>query len=377
MNCSHKDIYNKTYSTQYHKKGVKRMINKDNWEQTKSRYIEFWNRENHDRPIISVTAPLEGYKKKDIKPPEKLIDRWLDIDYVIASSRENFRSTYFGGEAFPHIFANLGPDILGAFLGCDLEFGETTSWAKHYVSSWEEVDIKFDPQNKWWAKIVQMTEAIAEDAKNGDYLAGITDLHPGLDGLTSLRGPENLCFDLVEIPETIKNMNNKIFDVYKTVLDELYRITTKYQHGSTHWMGIWHPGKWYSTSCDFMCMISKEMVSEFVIPEIKEELKILDASIFHLDGPGALKHLDLLLELPDLKGIQWVYGAGQPSASHWIPVLKKIQQAGKLIQVNILPEELQTLLSELQPEGVMYCTCCSTEQDARDLIKIAEKSYKK
>jgi hypothetical protein len=32
-------------------------------------------------------------------------------------------------------------------------------------------------------------------------------------------------------------------------------------------------------------------------------------SLFHLDGPGALKHLDSLLELDALDGIQWVSGA--------------------------------------------------------------------
>lgn len=353
------------------------MINIENWEVIKAKYIEYWNRENHDRPLLSITSPFEGYSKKSIKVPESIIERWTNIDYIIQSSRENFHSTYFAGEAFPHVFPNLGPDIFGAFLGCDLEFGETTSWAIHFVEDWNDIDIKFNPENKWWIKILHMTEALVEDAKKGDYLVGITDLHPGLDCLASLRGPENLCIDLIENPELIKEINLKVLDVYKTVFNELHKLTTKHQHGSTHWMGIWHPGKWYNTSCDFICMISSQMVCDFVIPGIKQELNMLDASIFHLDGPGALKHLDLLLEIPNLKGIQWVYGAGQPGACHWIPVLKKIQQSGKLIQVAVKPEDLQTLLDELEPEGVMYCTECKCEQDAKDLIKMAEKSYRK
>lgn len=353
------------------------MLYKNDWEQAQQKYLEYWNKENHDRPLVSVTAPREGYTRKHVKAPENLADRWMNIEYVIRKSRENFAATYFGGEAFPNLWPNLGPDIFGAFLGCELEFGEDTSWAVHFLKDWNDVkEFKFNPENKWWKKIKEMSQAIADDAK-GDYIVGITDLHPGMDGLVSLRGPEELCMDLYDNPEPVKKANFELLDIYTKVFDELYSITAKGQKGTTNWMGVWHPGKWYVTSTDFICMISKEMFDEFVLPELLEEIKFLDASIFHLDGPGALKHLDALLEIPKLNGIQWVYGAGQPTASHWIPVLKKIQEAGKVIHVNIVPEELDILLENLKPEGVMYVTSCETEQDAKDLLKKAESAYKR
>ena len=62
-------------------------------------------------------------------------------------------------------------------------------------------------------------------------------------------------------------------------------------------MGIWHPGRWYPTCCDFSCMISTQMYEELVVGELLEELDFLDASIYHLDGPDALKHLDRLLAI--------------------------------------------------------------------------------
>ena len=105
-------------------------------------------------------------------------------------------------------------------------------------------------------------------------------------------------------------------------------------------MGLWHPEKWYVTSCDFICMISQEMFARYILPELREEIDYLQGkTIFHLDGPGALKHLDALLEIENLAGIQWVYGAGQPSARHWLPVLQKIQKAGKRINIGLHPED--------------------------------------
>lgn len=349
----------------------------NNWDVIQEKYKEYWARENHDRPLISVVAPKSGYVPKPLKAPERLEDRWLDIEYIIRNSRNRFASTYFGGEAFPILNPNLGPDILGAILGCGIEFGEETSWAIPTIENWEHAEsLEFNPENKWWKKIKQITVEAVNDAK-GDYFVGITDLHAGLDAIVSLRSPEKACMDIYDNPEAIKKATFEILEVFKKVVDELYAITTRNLKGSSNWTGIWHPGKWYVTSCDFICMISQEMFAEFVLPELQEELQWLDASIFHLDGPGALRHLDALLELPRLNGIQWVYGAGQPSASHWIPILKKIQDAGKLIQVNIEPGELDILLEELRPEGVMYCTSCESEDDARDIVAKAEHSYKK
>lgn len=355
--------------------GIK-MLYKEDWDKTKKKYEEYWNRENHDRPLICIHAPKKNSKRVSVKAPENLRQRWVDTEYVIKAARANFENTFFGGEAFPKLCPNLGPDIFGAFYGADLEFGRDTSWAHPIIEDWDKVGkLTFNEDGFWYKKMIQMTKDIVEDSK-GDYMVGITDLHPGTDGLVSLRGPENLCYDVLDYPEKVKEGVFELFNGFKKITDELYDITTKYQEGSTNWMGVWHPKKWYVTSSDFSCMISKDMYKEFVLPELLEELNYLDASIYHLDGPGALKHLDTLLDMEKLNGIQWVYGAGQPTASHWIPVLKKIQEAGKLIHINIVPEDLDVLLEEIKPEGVLYDLGCSSEEEARAILKKVE-NYRK
>jgi hypothetical protein len=354
------------------------MLYKENWEDLKKRYIEYWNLENHDRPLISIKGIREGYAPKTIAQPETIARRWTDTEYVIKSAREEFSSQFYGAEAFPNLCPNLGPDILGAILGDDMEFGINTCWSKHTMNDWENASFKFDPENKWWKKIKEMTAEITDDAQ-GDYLVGVTDLHPGADALVSLRGPENLSCDLYDYPEKVKPAIFEITEVLKRVYDELNNIIVKKQQGSTNWMGVWHPGRWYVTSCDFIGMISREMFKEFILDELIMEIDWLDASIFHLDGPGALKHLDDLLAIPKLKGIQWVYGAGQPTASHWIPVLKKIQDAGKLIHISAQPDDLDVLLEQLRPEGLLLSIVpvvdditgnhFFTEEQAKDIIK--------
>jgi len=57
-----------------------------------------------------------------------------------------------------------------------------------------------------------------------------------------------------------------------------------------------------------------------------------------------------------LNAIQWVYGAGSGPASRWIDVYKRIQAAGKAIQ--LLAEDLsdaKAVARHLKPEGVWFC----------------------
>lgn len=336
--------------------------------------MEFWARENYDRPILYITAPKDKRSQSPISNHRTKKERWMDTEFVL--ERENWRmqNTVYLGEAFPALNPDLGPDFFAACYGTELEFGETTSWAKPWIT--DEIletnpEFLWDEKNEYYKKILELTKAAVEDGKD-KYLVGITDIHPGGDGLVSMRGPQNLCYDTLDEPEFLKEGVEKLLPGFKRLYGELYEIATKYQRGSTCWMGIWHPERWYPVSCDFSCMISTEMFEELLIEEIEKEIQYLDASMYHLDGPDALKHLDRLLQIPSLNGIQWVYGAGNPTASHWIPELKKIQAAGKCVQVNVAPEELEIMLNELPPEGMMYMIEARTEDEARELLKMAE-----
>ena len=80
---------------------------------------------------------------------------------------------------------------------------------------------------------------------------------------------------------------------------------------------------------------------------------MLDTCIFHLDGPGAIRHLDTLLEIDELDAIQWVPGHGNPPAKAWLAMLKKVQCAGKSLWISTPPEDVHAILEELRPEGLM------------------------
>lgn len=338
-------------------------------------YAKYWNKENHDRPLLALTAPdIAGRSRTTFPPPAgSFEEQWLDFNRVIARARTGIASTRYLGEAYPCLSPNLGPDILGAILGCELRFGAETSWAVHTSAELaQQSDLIFDENNCWWQRIYDLTTRTTADAA-GEYIVGVTDLHTGLDALVSLYSPQNLCYDLVDRPVLVEKFIWQIFEVFKEVYERLYAIVSLNQQGaSTNWMNVFHPGRWYVTSCDFICMLSPADFRRFVLPELTAELDFLDASLFHLDGPGALRHLDDLLALAKLDGIQWVPGAGAAPAREWIPVLQRIQKAGKLIQMTITPEDYIPIVNALDPEGVMFSCACDSVEQAEQML-----AYKK
>lgn len=272
---------------------------------------------------------------------------------------------------------NLGPDIFGASFGADIIFEKDTSYSIPFMDDDWSKELQFDSQNKWWQKMLELTNAFVEDSK-GEYLVGVTDFHPGVDGLVSIRGPQNLCYDVLDQPEVFDKCREILLPVFKQQFEKLFQITQKYQTGTSNWMGLYKDVPWYVTSADFICMLSEKQFEELVLPEIKAEVDYLEGNtIFHLDGPQALRHIDLLLDIPNLKGIQWVYGAGQPSAKYWLPVLKKIQAAGKTITVGLQPDDIDVIFKELDPRGLScHFDFEMTEVEAHTVYKRIMKFYR-
>lgn len=342
---------------------------KEDWEEAKRRFEAWWAGEVIDRVAIQVTAPREGAIRKDVPPPPSLEARWTDVDYVLACAEERFRTTHFGGEAFPCFWPNLGPDVFAAYLGCPLKFAESTTWAAPIINDWEAAaSLQFDRNNRWWRLTLQLTEA-AVQASRGRYFVGLTDLHGGMDALAALRGQQPLCLDIVDRPHHVERAMAFLTPLWFDIYEALYAIARKALPGCSTWLGVWSPGRMYPVSCDFAALVSPQVFRRFILPDIEAQVNWLDHSMYHLDGPGALPHLDMLLDLPRLNGIQWVPGAGSGSMLKWIPLLRRIQAAGKIIHLSVSPSEVQPLLSELSPRGLMLSTWCPSESQARDLLR--------
>ena len=95
--------------------------------------------------------------------------------------------------------------------------------------------------------------------------------------------------------------------------------------------------------------------------------------MYHVDGVNAFKHVDDLCELPRLQAIQILPGAGKPSPLHYMDTLEKVQAAGKNLHISIAADEVKLALSKLSARGLFIQTHVDTEDEARELLRNAEK----
>ena len=120
----------------------------------------------------------------------------------------------------------------------------------------------------------------------------------------------------------------------------------------TSWTPLVSEGRYYIPSNDFSIMISKNMYDEVFLPGLINEIRFYDRSLYHLDGPGALRHLDSILSIRELNALQWVPGAGSEQFTRWIHVYQKVQAAGKGVQVNCGVDEVADVMKYLCPKGL-------------------------
>ena len=115
----------------------------EDWEQRLARQDAFWAGEIIDRPV-GEHAPVEGRSRRYPWPEKQLrhAARALAGHGVRGRTAPSPRpmNTEYLGDALPHAWPNLGPEVFSAFFGCEIEFGEDTSWSLPCLHDWSEVE---------------------------------------------------------------------------------------------------------------------------------------------------------------------------------------------------------------------------------------------
>lgn len=352
----------------------------ERWGKVRENYGAWWTGEL-DRPLISLqvggrTPEMEspGIDFKhftsnypDDLAPEKIVDGW----------QYSLEGRYYLGDAFPGVWPNFGPGVLAAFIGCELHKAEDTAWFHpREVKSLEELTFEFDPDAFWFRRICDIA-CTAVERFQGLVQIGNADWGGNLDILSSFRPSELLLMDLYDCPDEVKRLTWEAHEVWWQCYTAYAEKLGDLNPGYTAWSEIFSEDPYYMLQCDFCYMISPDMFDEFVKPELAAMCKKLVNPFYHLDGPGQLDKLDSLLEIPELKGVQWIPGAGQPDVEHWPDVYRKIRDAGKLIQVFTGQSEkgfrlLDDLADQLgSAEGILLIGGAQPDEidEAREFLK--------
>jgi hypothetical protein len=332
---------------------------KPDFDMAMRRIYAWYEQEVIDRPPIRFTAHNAEYDAPHLLAGRSWPDlkaRWFDAEFQVDFFIESIKGREFLAETFPVLWPNLGPEIFVAFHGSELIFKEVTSYSVPLVKEWDDMaKIRLDRENQYFRKIEEMTRLALEKCR-GRYLVGYTDMHGGVDCAAAWRDPQQLCMDMVLAPENVKRLIELAVEHFQPVFDHFDAMLKARGLPSVTWMGIPSFGKMHIPSCDFAAMISTRHFEEFCLPVLVDEVKPMTHNVFHLDGKGVAKHLDRILAVPEINAIQWVQGMGADTPiMQWLPLLKRIQAAGKSILVDLQLDELEQFIDSMDPKGVMLC----------------------
>ena len=345
------------------------------WNQSRKRFEAWWHGEAHDRVLLQVIAPKRDVKDAPPMPeaPATCEEQRLNADYRIAAFEHQMAHTYHGGDAFPYLDTHIGPGTMSLYLGSKPVFTPDTVWYGKCIDDITTAEVPtLDESNRFWRCTLELVTKGVERLA-GRALVSFPDLIEGLDTISSLVGNDELLLYLIDAPEHVHRFQKSLTDTYFEFHDRLYEIIKDEDGGSCFSaFQTWAPGGMAKVQCDFSAMIGPRMYEEFVVPYLAQQCARLDYSVFHLDGPCCLQHLDLLLGIKELNAIQWTPGAGQPSACDpcYIPMYRKIRAAGKsLMTRGGMPDQARNLVEELGPEGLDISIAMANPEEADELVR--------
>jgi len=299
-------------------------------------YRKWWAGELK-RPVAGVTlinrTPGRALPPAPVLAQDNCLDfSWTADELIDRLDYELCRQTYLG-DSFPYVNLDcFGPGVASAFMGARADNSTGGVWFEPVeLKPISELHFEYDDGNLMFNRVKDICRAAVE--RWGDrVVVGMADLGGTLDILQIFRPGEKLLLDFYDFPDEVHRLSWEIHHLWHRYYCELHGILQKEGMGYSDWGGIYSATPFYTFQCDVSYMISSDMFKEFAIEELEASAGRLGRSVYHLDGTGALKHLDSVLSMKDLNCVQWIPGDGNPSWGEWPEVYRRISGAGKKIQ---------------------------------------------
>jgi len=343
---------------------------KPDFEAAKPYWLAFWEKELLDRPCCLVRCQRDGVEP--VPGPPYMAGSRGDLQAAVDQIVAHCATVWWGGDAMPSHSPSFGPDMMSAWLGADLEFDDReygTNWVVPCIGNWDEsLPITLDTDNAWWQRMLTFCRLLAE-AFEGKMLIAHLDLHSGMDALSAMRTPETLCFDMMDVPDTIDQAVNDLNPVYEQVYQGLYDAAQMQRYGTCGWVPAYHPVRTNTIQCDFAALIGPDHFKRFVIPGLEYEAALLGHCVYHYDGPECLVHLDDICSIDGLDCIQWTTGARNRNFIEWMDLLKKIQAKGVSLWVPCNAESIKIFHRELDPRLLFYDCRVQNQKQGEEILK--------
>jgi hypothetical protein len=349
------------------------------------RWNHFWKQELYKRPVVIMGFLKEDVSLEAVSPISER--RYYDAvngnwDNMVSVFYRYLHQMEFPGDGIPMWSPDCGPDQWAAFFGKGKfrfsEYSNFTNWIDTEINDWaESLPLRIKPGNEALINIIKYAEFLAQKGE-GQFLVGQIDAHSNADALSALRGTERFLMDLYDCPYMIEKAMNDVRSSYVPVHEKIMKAGKMGgERGYGHY-GFWSDQPFQVIQSDVICMLGEEHFKKFVYPALLEEFSYWPTAFMHLDGPGALRHLDTILSIPGYWILQWQPGSGQKPNWQWTEVFQKAQAAGKAVHVfgeGLTLDVIKKLSRELDPVRTVYCPYpVNSKTEAMSILDWLEKN---
>lgn len=326
---------------------------KPDFADCQKRMDAYWQGEVWQRPPLLAACRKKNYT---FLPESTYHDRAVDGDLtqILQDMLHNAKGTLYLGEAVPAAWMSFGTHEIASLFGAKIRWTDSsgdTTWVEPIVSDWaEHLPLRFDEGNPIWQRLRDFYVKSVE-VFQGQMLAFPIDFHSNMDLLLSLRGDEQLCYDLYDCPELIDRAMEGARETFARIWNAITSLGKMDETG--YWFDAYSRTSTCTLACDYICMISDEMARRWFVPTIEYEASLVDHVTFHWDGPGALRHYDIIMGIDKIHTIAYM---PNPSELHrdYLELYEKIQKQGKSIAYSGTPDEIRSVFHRLDPAKTLY-----------------------
>ena len=306
------------------------------WTRLRETYDAWWNG-TLERPVIPMTLAREDGGKVDWRAPatpEEILDPAFSPALLVDRWARLLAGRRYVGDAYPQMSLRaFGPVAVASFLGAKVEMHDGGFWySPPEPLPMRDLHFEFDPANPWLQRMLAVVETGRERFGDGVVISS-PEFGGVMDTLAVFRPGQELVYDMVDEPDEVARLATEVEALWHRYFQLFDAARGPAHAGYSDFSGLYSHTPSYCLYSDFSAMLSPCLFDRFVLPELRNSSSRLDHAFYHLDSAGQIPHLDSLLALDQLHGIQWVPGAGARPADEWPEVYRRVLAAGKRFQL--------------------------------------------
>lgn len=341
-------------------------------EERVGQFKSFYQKKN-ERPLFGFfwgsEYPVHRYpaarfipEKIELTPEHFNVDAYLnDYDFLFGEHEK------CGGDFIWSASIFWGIPWVEAALGCPIILSSHTSGSIHAESlpvfKGPDDIPEFSLNNSWVQKAIDFVERTAERS-NGRYPLATTRMRGISDLLSLLYGSENLIFAMLERPDEVTVVAEKLTDFWiQFGKIQIERIPEFYGGIGSFYYNAWAPKGTIWHQEDAAAILSPDLYNEFIRKWDDQIVNAFDGCIMHQHSNGYFPY-EYYINM-NFTALELHIDSGGPSAESLHPVYTKIMENKPLIIWGDIPEsDLDWIFGNLPAEGLAIITVVKDEKEA-------------